>query len=152
MLERLNFVIGCKYCQFFLQVSALLYSFPRNSLPNTQIWMTIVCQLFFQLKVISREKKWQGQLPTQLSLPPGFSNGRSALCIHFITSYNMERMLTQESVFNKISNFYCCFLKDIGKSNWSGYFVFSVCVYCEYVVVANTMMTSMIWCNHLNSS
>lgn len=65
MLERLTFVIGCKYCQFFLQVSALLYSFPRNSLPNTQIWMTIVCQLFFQLKVISREKS--GKVSSQLN-------------------------------------------------------------------------------------
>lgn len=54
-LESMNLITGWEHCQPFLEVVAWLHSFPRSNLPVAHIWMTVICQLSFQLKVIHRE-------------------------------------------------------------------------------------------------
>lgn len=53
--ESMNLITGWEHCQPFLEVVAWLHSFARNNLPVAHIWMTVICQLSFQLKVIHHE-------------------------------------------------------------------------------------------------
>lgn len=130
-----------------------LYSFPRNSLPNTQIWVTIVCQLFFQLKVIFHKRS--GKVSSQFNSHYHQASVMAEVLYAYISLHHTiwkgcwlkSQSLIKLTIFTAASS--KTLLNETGQVTL---FCMCVCVCCEYVVVENTMITSMIWCTHLNSS
>lgn len=55
LLESSNFIIGNKYCQVFFLKWQAHFIFFRKCVPNSHIWITIICHLFFQVKMMFYE-------------------------------------------------------------------------------------------------
>ena len=88
-------------------------------LPNTQVWLIVVCQLFFEVKMISHDKS--GQLSSELShvkalLPVNHVVSCTASCVLFISSQKILERRVLKGWHNEINHFYC-FIKDFLKWN-----------------------------------
>lgn len=84
----------------FLEVTGSVGSFLRKRLPKTQVWITIVCQLFFQVKMAFYEKvaNLAHNLNSCLSDFPGDNYsilvyGRNALCVPSILSHRILKYM-----------------------------------------------------------
>lgn len=118
----------------FLEMIGIIH-FSRKCLPNTQVWITVVCQLFFQVNVMfhGRSNSLSSKLNHVSSLiqPLNFNKYQKWFMptSHFIaqnivqgTRYSVAPQYyyylnsTQGTRFNKVSSFYC-FIKDILSEN-----------------------------------
>lgn len=133
-----------------LEVTGSLFSFLRKRLPKTQIWITLV----FLPVILSSKNSIPGKsssISSQLKQsqedfssrwPSYFSNQQSASCVLLTESYEMLRY-TQELRCHKISSFCMTSLRTSVRatSNFPH----------ESVTVANTMTTSALWPQWLDS-
>lgn len=111
----------------FLVVTVFLGSFLRKCLPSIQVWINIVCQLSFQVKMVLHEKSQLVQLATQTS--------RKSL--RQLSNFNM-----QQECFMCTSHFVTQNLKDC---TWGLRFHKINIFHCEYIAM-KTIVTIRTFC------
>lgn len=125
LLESSTFVIGSHDSNAPLFSSKRQAHFIFATLPEkTQIWITVVCLSFIQVKITFDENRWPVEFtarphkcfawrqPSYFSLQHLCSVQSSC----FFTQ-TFKQTCAQGARFNTVSNFYC-FVKGILKGNW----------------------------------
>lgn len=112
----------------FLEVTVLLHSFLRKYLPNTRVWITIVCQFFLSngngipwKSTVRSAPDWHSHTSLYLETAVALSPQWKCFLYSFpIIIQNIKNMCSLGSRFNKTKNFYCL-IKDV---MWTGIFFF----------------------------
>ena len=150
-LESSNFNINNKcYHLFPWNDRFFLYSFLRKYLPNTRVWITIVCQFFLSngngipwKSTVRSAPDWHSHTSLYLEMAVALSPQWKCFLYSFpIIIQNIKNMCSLGSRFNKTKNFYCL-IKDV---MWTGIFFF-----LPKMVVKKTRTLPMIWCHWLDS-
>ena len=121
----------------FLEMTGSLCSFSRNFLPDAQVWITIVCQLFFHIKIMFSEENGASWVCNSNNCTSAFSLDKNvlrwirhalgfhAVCVLFIALHRILKSHAKKKTCASIKIYQInnCFIKDILK--WNCFFTFS---------------------------
>lgn len=153
-LDSLNFIIGHKSCQLFSLKWQFHFIYVSRKYQDICIKVTIVCQSFFQMKIVSYEKvaSSAGNTNSNRSAFPWDSYHssvciRSALCKFYILSHRMlkKHILKNQDLIKLI-------ILMLYWGNFKMKLDFLLCIYGKCMSAKNTTITtSTVLCYCLDS-